>query len=373
MGMTTDIRFKFHFRTAVLTAAAAVVLMLPVSCNKHNEAPVDNVIGISAFQAGTRAVVNSANDMVSQSLADGTTGFGVYGYKTKGSDNTQIFTNQVVTASGSTDNYTWSYTPLKYWDMSAYYRYVAYWPYRVTGSGASHNEDTHILTLSGIPNWQPAATGDDWLIATSAGEAISYFNRAMFVDGTVYFTFSHLLAQIEVQAWYYGDENKHAIITGLELGDNTHQVPSESGTATFQQNYSATPDASWGPVTKDDQKAILTSNTTALVAFSTDEDNGRIEDLKEITSGVTPVPDVVCTWLVVPFSQADIPLTVSYKIGDSTMDPVTVTTTLGPDIESGKKYILRLKINTKTNQIDLAELWVKDWTDTSVNKEVYNW
>lgn len=398
--MRTD-RIKNSFRIVAFTAAAVAVLLLPVSCKDH-DVYVENVIGMSAFHAGTRALVTNINDMGSQSVNDDT-GFGVYGYKTKNSTNhTQIFTNQKVTATESgTNSYTWSYTPLKYWDMSAYYHYVAYWPHKTNDEVVvTHviNGSDHTLTLT-IPNWQPAATGDDWMIATSAGNATSYFNRGNYTDGMVYFTFSHLLAQIEIQAWYYGNKDKKAVITDLTLGDNsTHELPNdaEGSTTTVSRNY-ATANSSnvWNggtALTLSGEKVLLSSNTAELARFSKDVNGSRNtsdvggglwvynETTHDYTTQVTdldsdnlPLPDQVSRWLVVPFTTEDnIPLTVGYKVNGVVMPEANISTGLG-EIESGKRYIIRLKINTNTNVLQVENVWVKDWDSQAIDKEVYNW
>ena len=212
MRMKDNIRFKS--RTVAQMAAAVAVLLLPVSCNKDkHEVLVEKPIGMTAFQAGTRALVNSSNDLGSQSA---TTGFGVFGYKTLGSDDTPVFSNTNVTASASGDSYTWSYTPLKYWDMQADYHFVAYWPHTTESGVVSNDDDTHTLTLK-MANWQNVNGNEkDWLIATDAGNASTYYFGREQNNGIVYFSFGHLLALIEIQAWYYGNEDKVPTITSLE-------------------------------------------------------------------------------------------------------------------------------------------------------------
>ena len=384
MRMMTDIRFKLHFRPALLMMAAVAVLLLPVSCKDH-DVYVEDVIGMSTFHAGTRALVTNINDMVSQSVDDHT-GFGVYGYKTKNSTNhTQIFTNQKVTATGTTDDYTWSYTPLKYWDMSAYYHFVAYWPHKTSEVTHVINGSDHTLTLT-IPNWQPSATGDDWMIATHEGEASTYVNNS---QGIVNFEFNHLLAQIEIRAWYYGNKEIQPTVTSINFGSSNYQVPASTApdnVVTVSKEYSNSNSGlvwtAWNDVKTTNTVDLVTSNkVVAQTAYSTDASGATFTP--ENNSNTT---DLVCQWLVIPFDTDDRPITVAYNIGEAVQVPVTLSPI--PDdgwfgnLESGKKYTLTLKFNTVTNSLEPVLVVVKDWSavtdlnnDSQSNDddERYNW
>lgn len=374
--MKDNIRFKS--RTVAQIAAAVAVLLLPVSCNKDkHEVLVEKPIGMTAFQAGTRALVNSSNDLGSQSA---TTGFGVFGYKTLGSDDTPVFSNTNVTASASGDSYTWSYTPLKYWDMQADYHFVAYWPHTTESGVVSNDDDTHTLTLK-MANWQNVNGNEkDWLIATDAGNASTYYFGREQNNGIVYFSFGHLLALIEIQAWYYGNEDKVPTITSLDFGSSSNQVPSADGTVSVSKNYSTTGAVTWpawSSVSKSNSMTLLSGNTTPLSAFSTAED-----EFTPPENGVDEI-DMVCRWLVIPFATSNCPLTVNYKIGETTtaLQAVVSDLTFGT-LESGKKYTLTLKFNTITNTLDPVSVLVRDWNDitdldgdnsTNDEDERYNW
>lgn len=376
MRMKDNIRFKS--RTVAQIAAAVAVLLLPVSCNKDkHEVLVEKPIGMTAFQAGTRALVNSSNDLGSQSA---TTGFGVFGYKTLGSDDTPVFSNTNVTASASGDSYTWSYTPLKYWDMQADYHFVAYWPHTTESGVVSNDDDTHTLTLK-MANWQNVNGNEkDWLIATDAGNASTYYFGREQNNGIVYFSFGHLLALIEIQAWYYGNEDKVPTITSLDFGSSSNQVPSADGTVSVSKNYSTTGAVTWpawSSVSKSNSMTLLSGNTTPLSAFSTAED-----EFTPPENGVDEI-DMVCRWLVIPFATSNCPLTVNYKIGETTtaLQAVVSDLTFGT-LESGKKYTLTLKFNTITNTLDPVSVLVRDWNDitdldgdnsTNDEDERYNW
>lgn len=401
--MRTDKRIMNRFGTVALTAAAVAVLLLQASCRKHHHEIIEEYsIRMSALEAGTtRALVNNVNDLGAQSVADntGNTGFGVIGYKSVPSrEPTLIFPNQLVTASGTTGNYTWSYTPTKYWDLTAGYHFLAYWPH---SESVAPVVGTQTFTL---PNWQPVNGSEkDWLIATSSGTASEYLypgSGSNHVPGTVYFTFEHLLAMIEIQAWYYGNKDKKAVITNLTLGDNsTHKLPDDASgsTTTVSRDY-ATANSSnvWNSgnaLTLSGDKVLLSSNTAELAKFSKDVNGSRNtsdvggglwvynETTHDYTTQVTdldsdnlPLPDQVSRWLVVPFTTGEnIPLTVGYKVNEVVMPEADISTGLG-EIESGKRYIIRLKINTNTNVLQVENVWVKDWDSPAIDdKEVYNW
>lgn len=370
MRMMTDIRFKLHFRPALLMMAAVAVLLLPVSCKDH-DVYVENVIGMSAFHAGTRALVTNINDMGSQSVNDDT-GFGVYGYKTKNSTNhTQIFTNQKVTATETTDAYTWSYTPLKYWDMSAYYHYVAYWPHKTSDEVVTHviNGSDHTLTLT-IPNWQPSATGDDWMIATSAGNATSYFNRGNYTDGMVYFTFSHLLAQLEVQVALAEPSATDYYVTGLSIGNDpaftTHtdcDVPDGNGTFSYNIDYSSSASGNYGNLDVTPGYATLYPVTPGATLPLTDQDQ------------------VLSSSLCVPFSVTGegIFLNISYNTGPGTSDtkksvviPLSNAENL-TELEEGKKYVVKLRFEMGET-LRVVKVYINDWeTGSTLDHQFFNW
>ncbi len=344
-----------------------IAILMPTACCEHEMLAEKDAIFMSAQQT-TRAIINDKNDLGSESVSNGT-GFGVYGYKTANYNvpgeeiDVQVFTNTKVTAAGTDDNYDWSYTPLKYWDKSTYYRFVAYWPHTsqtAPGSGAyvSHNETDHIITLGGLPCWQEAdGSENDWLISTSQKYATQYIDQD---NGYVEFSFQHLLARIEIRAWYFGKEEKKPEITELSIGNSTYKVPDGATTTTVSRNYTTSSGSNtWSAFTYADNMKL--ADTVLINAYS---------DYEDVAPDTT---DLVCEWLIVPFSATDCPLNVEYKINSIPFVPIAIDTSLGA-IESGKKYTLTLKFNTITNSLELKELSVKDWVESgNSNKDVYNW
>ena len=377
MRINYNIRFKL--RTGARLMAAAAAMLLSASCNKDkHEIPVERPILMSALQSNTRALVHSIDELGSHSAE---TGFGVFGYKTIGSGDdavdTYVFNNQNVTAEGSNGDYTWSYTPLKYWDMDAFYHFVAYWPHTTASGVVTNDETNHKLTLN-VSNWQSVNGSEkDWMIANDYGSAATYYFGREQNNGIVYFDFEHLLAQIEIKAWYYGNENKAPTITSLDFGSSLNQVPSSVGTVDVSKVYS-TPvndepnSVVWSTFTTGnlDNSVQLAANST-VTAFSTDEEG---VNFVPPTDGVQDI-NTVCQWLVVPFATANCPMTVKYRIGDSNTDLQAVinNTTFGT-LESGKIYTLTLKFNTKTNTLDPISVLVRNWNDITVtDDERYNW
>ncbi len=365
--MRNNINIRKVFRPVVLTLTA-IAVVIPTACCRH-EVPAENAILMSARQdETTRAVINEKNDLGRQSVSDGA-GFGVYGYKTANYNvvgeeiETQVFSNTKVTATGSDDNYNWSYSPLKYWDAVTYYRFVAYWPHTSETPSAdeeyvSHNETNHIITLRNLPCWQEVDSSEnDWLISTSRKYASQYITQD---NGYVRFHFQHLLARIEIKAWYWGREEKKPEITELNIGNSTYKVPADTAKTTVSRDYAtALSSNSWGSITYANSMKL--ADTTLINAYSDYEDEAP-ENI-----------DLVCEWLVVPFSATGCPLTLRYKIDGVSFDPVTLDASLGA-IESGKKYTLIFKFNTVTNSLVLEELLVKDWVDSgNFNKDVHNW
>jgi len=355
------------FRPVVLTLTAIAIVM-PTACCRH-EVPVEKAILMSARQAETtRAIINEKNDLGRQSVSDGA-GFGVYGYKTANYNvageeiETQVFSNIKVTATGTDDNYEWGYSPLKYWDAVCYYRFVAYWPHvsetpSVDQAYVSHNGASHLITIRNLPCWQEVNSSEnDWLISTSREYASQYLTQD---NGYVQFHFQHLMARIEIKAWYWGSEDKKPEITELTIGNSTYKVPADTAKTAVSRDYStALSSNSWSSITYANEMRL--AEATLINAYSEYEDEAP------------EIIDTVCDWLVVPFSATGCPLTVKYDIDGVTFDPVTLDASL-TTIESGKKYTLTLKFNTVSNSIELKELSVKDWVESdNSNKDVYNW
>ena len=395
MGIMTDIRFKLHQRRTLLAAAIVVaVSSLLVSCGKHDDKPKGSVISLDVVHKSSRALVNGVAGMGAQSVSNGT-GFGVYGYKTVGKETATpkeslVFDNVDVYASELSSEYKWEYSPLKYWDVEAYYHFVAYWPYKtegVTHTVSGENESTRTLTLS-VPNWQwesvrsydsgtdTFTTSDnqscmDLLYSYSQDEGQNYVTHT---NGYVNFTFSHALAWLEVQVASPSlatNPTTDYFVTGLSIGNDpaftTHDncnVPDGTGSFAFNMTY---------------------SGTSPLSSYGTPGGTAGYAGLYPASSGqqlkLTAEDQLLCSSLCVPFSVTGegIFLNVTYNSGSGTPETMRSVAIPLPDsgnlleLEGGKKYVVKLRFDMG-EPLKVVKVYISDWiAGGTSDHQFYNW
>lgn len=348
---------RFHPRHIFNMMAAATAAVIMASCS-HDKIEAGARISLSAnLQSQTRGVIASADAIKFDGAA-----FGVYGYKSFNSLDQLIFNNVKVSYSESSTD--WSYTPKKYWDRNAYYHYLAYWPY---GLNVSNNNTDHILTISDIPNWQQAdSDAIDVMLAYSQMRAVDYLNEN---GGEVRFTFNHMLAQIVIKAWYFGNKNKKPYITGLSVGSAAKPVAEEGGTTVIRQKYSDIFDPVYsGPTSSGDATLLTSASGDAVEQYFDTEDEGAASTLRT----------TMCTWMVIPFGSdatAGVPLAISYKLGENgTARNFTANDVPLGKLQAGNTYVATLKFDTEGDVVNLEGIIVRKWTTgEDLNKEVYNW
>ncbi|MBQ2950384.1 MAG: fimbrillin family protein [Prevotella sp.] len=299
-------------------------------------------------EIGTRALVTDDN-LKSQNI-------GVYGYKKKADDTDHmlVFNNTELSHNGS----SWNYTPLRYWDLSRSYSFLAYIPYGsnvVYGYDNSTSKYTDKLTFIDIPQWQKI-DGDgsetDYLVASSKGSAVDYITKNY---GTVNLEFKHIYAQLLVCVAKntLGASTTTHTITGLRFGE----VPS-------------TPKCTYLHDTNDAANSKVTSERTNGEITFLDKDN----DSDDIVA--TSEPQTMAHYLVAPFAtENNASLYIDYTISDgsntTTHDNVKVD--IGKiDFKSNNKYTYVLRFEAgKPILVSIAE--VKEWESEEVTDEVYNW
>lgn len=292
-------------------------------------------------EIGTRALV-TVDSLKSQNI-------GVYGYKKKAddTDHMRVFDNTELSHNGS----SWNYTPLRYWDLSRSYSFLAYIPYGT--NIVEYGKYTDILTFKDIPQWQKIDGSEtDYLVASSKGSAVDYITTS---SGTVNLEFKHIYAQLLVcvaKNILGASTNTHTI-TGLRFGE----VPS-------------TPKCTYLHDTNDAANSKVTSERTNGEITFLDKDN----DSDDIVA--TSEPQTMAHYLVAPFAtQNNASLYIDYTVSDgsntTTHDNVKVD--IGKiDFKSNNKYTYVLRFEAgKPILVSIAE--VKEWESEEVTDEVYNW
>lgn len=309
-------------------------------------------------EIGTRALVTDDN-LKSQNI-------GVYGYKKKADDTDHmlVFDNTELSHNGS----SWSYTPLRYWDLSRSYSFLAYIPYGsnvVYGYDNSTSKYTDKLTFIDIPQWQKI-DGDgsetDYLVASSKGSADNYINN-YYGTGTVNLEFEHIYAQllISVKKDIMGASTTKHTITGLRFGKASGEA-SEKIPAV--QNCTYLHDAN-----NADNSKVTSARENGIITFlDKNEDSDDIEAVSEIKP--------LANYLVAPFATSNsASLYIDYTISDgvNTSAHNNVEVELGKiDFKSNNKYTYVLRFEAG-KPISVEAVEVKKWESVEVTDEVYNW
>lgn len=403
-------------------AAAVITVMMAAplnSCCKHHDD--DPAISMSVSQTGTKAMIDNQDNAVriKQMMRDSydenglrTGGFGVHGFKTVNQTATKLFDNMRVYPNISLnvnskpgveafpDNTGWTYQPTRYWDRNpaASYQFLAYWPYMPSEPDANDatkpyatsptkqeltaNYDNKELTLHNIPNWQTVSIGNnlqddvcDYMTANRRGKYADDFNT-----GTVSFSFSHLLSQLIIKAYYIGidkESNGGVIVKGFTLHKSgaDDQVLG-AGTTDFKQRYN---DAKARQVTiADDGQGVNIADMVDEYKFF-DYSTGISIPYDNELDDTPAAPVVIGSWLFIPHKWQNLVLTVTRKVGadnDSESGPAQIT--LGSDRDqyktlAGKTYTVTLMFDTSSGGLVVASIDVQNWTEQKAIREVYNW
>ena len=427
--------------TLLLLTAPAALLQ---SCTYHDKVIINErheiVIGVAS--AGTKSIIDNEDgserlaDMVKQCFnGNGTlkenAGFGVFGFKKVIETSSFLFDNQLVhpdltsytaNAAAHTEQYTdWVYSPLRFWDLTASYQFIGYWPYAPTpadlsnpGTGfyvttsvpenSTQIDDTHKqIILHNVPNWQLVdGTENDIMTATSVGR----YNPDYSFLGSVRMSFRHVLSQLVVKAYYVGTNvnNTGGVeIQGITLGKSdpitvTNEQTHEQSTVTVQvlgggtdnTPASASESTDFKQRYDDDNPIALTNengdntNTIDLVnsytlPWNTSTPNKKIEFKDETKPNVEVTPTLVNRWLMIPHKWQKLKMTVDYQVEANTAcksEPVEVT--LGAEFDDyktlpGKKYVITLLLNTSNGSVTVADVAVERWTTHEIERTFYNW
>lgn len=410
---------KNFCKTLGIAAVMGVQLMMLHSCCKHHDD--DPAISMSVSQTGTKAMIDNQDNAVriKQMMRDSydenglrTGGFGVHGFKTVNQTATKLFDNMRVYPNISLnvnskpdlaafpDNTGWTYQPTRYWDRNpaASYQLLAYWPYMPSEPDANDatkpyatsptkqeltaNYDNKELTLHNIPNWQTVSIGNnlqddvcDYMTANRRGKYADDFST-----GTVSFSFSHLLSQLIIKAYYIGidkESNGGVIVKGFTLHKSgaDDQVLG-AGTTDFKQRYN---DARARQVTiADDGQGVNIADMVDEYKFF-DYSTGISIPYDNELDDTPAAPVVIGSWLFIPHKWQNLVLTVTRKVGadnDSESGPAQIT--LGADRDqyktlAGKTYTVTLMFDTSSGGLVVASIDVQNWTEQKAIREVYNW
>jgi hypothetical protein len=200
-------------KKTVLISLAAVAMLSSCSNDDVVDVKAPNAIGFSTFvNKSTRGEINSEN----------ITNFAVYGTQTQGETTQNIFTNELVSGSGTGDSGSWSYTNTQYWVDGADYKFYAIGPvYGNTEGGKADTEG------SKIGNWEFSLTDKTVTFNNEGAKAdvdliYSYRNvdKATSPFSVVGFTFNHLLSRVKFRLTNTtGSANTTIVIKDITIKD----------------------------------------------------------------------------------------------------------------------------------------------------------
>lgn len=220
-------------KSLLILATAALVVSCGSDSVRNDVESEEKAIGFipTFMEKTTRA---NAGEMIVQSSpavntmeVDGNT-FEVWGWVTRTAGTTKLFDNQVVTYNDanltSTPTTGWAYSPIKYWDRNASYKFYATAPdgvFTLNESDATESDRKFTATLPNAKLVQvlhdengtskiklataastdagTASDATDYLVAAVVNCDAGVTNQGNAADGDVAFTFSHILTKLTVK------------------------------------------------------------------------------------------------------------------------------------------------------------------------------
>lgn len=299
------------------TVLFVVAMSLFVSCDRENSDGISNEMAIkmSVSVDKTKAILTTDNII--------NTSIGVFGYKEQISNQNNkylVFNNEKL----SFESDSWAYSPVRYWDTQTAYSFIAYAPYQENSDDVSVNSFDGI-TIKNILQWQNADFNNskDYVVALSRDEAVDYISRNEGVN----LKFHHILANLQISAYYEGDDADF-VITGLTLGADTCKVPAVDANRSYSQDFgSERADGVFSAISLEASSVSLTENSYSYL--------------------VSKSVGLAANILVAPFDAEDgkqLPLTITYS-ENGTSKTATVNTGI-TQFESDNVYTLTLKFKT---------------------------
>ncbi|MBO4466396.1 MAG: fimbrillin family protein [Bacteroidales bacterium] len=146
---------------------------------------------------------------------------------------TPIFNNRILACSGSQGNYSWSYSPLQYWEEEGHYYFAAVYPYHA--SNVSIGNEGNAFFINALYR---AGENNDLMVARSHRDMDSSIDKS-----TVPLTFKHACSAVR---FLFGKESTDPTADEFTLTDFSLSGLSVSGTLRVQAQMTSNPDVSSG-------------------------------------------------------------------------------------------------------------------------------
>ena len=348
---------------------AAMAALTLVSCSSDDlnslsdNSSKNEAISFDGYLGRSAVAVNGSRGSEETKDKLKTDGFGVFGnYNSTGGQNfgSNLFNNEKVYSSSSTEPVTWTYTNTKYWPTDGHVDFLAYAPH-VKDTKLKNKTDDPKKVLSCIDfTVSPTITEQKdllWANATNKTKA----------DGTVTFNFNHALSRlgytVKLNDNYTGTTITLKKITLAGSTDGTKEAFYKNGTIDLSYTSSTTsPTASLWTISAPEEKLKFDWFSSSQVLSTTVTKNSDTEYLFVIPqdfSQTTPGADEL--YVIVEYT---------IQTGSTATMTSKVYQKLGKKFDQGKAYTINLTIGLTPIEFDAA---VTPWDTTNGDINIDSW
>ena len=336
-----------------IAAAAALTL---VSCSSDDlnsfsdNSSKNEAISFDGYLGRSAVAVNGSRGSVLTKEKLKTDGFGVFGnYKAvDGLEfGSNLFDNEKVTSSSSTEPVKWTYDNIKYWSTEGHIDFLAYAPYdsKYVNKVSSDNQKLEFAVNSTIKDQK------DLLWANAANKTMA--------DNPVKFTFNHALAKIGYAVKKgVTDDNVTITLNKITLAG------SETDPKVGAFHTTGTIDLSKDLTNTENQTALWTDcSGEQSFTWSSGFPNVTSSSFSAGSDYLFVIPQNFSTgklYVIVDY-------TISYKDGVTAEMKSTVSSQIVKNFEQGKAYKINLTIGLTKIDFDVTD--VNKWTE-DVNNNI---
>ena len=331
----------------IFMGIAAVAALTLVSCSSDDlnslsdNSSKNEAISFDGYLGRSAVSVNGSRGSVETKDQLKTDGFGVFGnYNDATGQNfgSNLFNNEKVTSSSSTDPVTWTYTNTKYWPTQGHIDFLAYAPYK-EGKKLTNTSCIDITVES-----EDAKQNDlFWANATNQTKADN--------SGTnkVNFTFKHALAKIG----YTVKTSAHDAGTTIKLNKITlaGSATEPTKTAFYKKGTINLSTGDWTPSTSD-EKLYFEWFTNASGKEVTKEATGN-----DPGNFLFVIPQKFSTS---PSDELYVIVEYTIQTGSTAMES-RVSSKITKDFDKGTAYTINLTLGLTPIEFDVTT--VEKWID----------
>ena len=162
------------------------LLLLPLLAGCGKDSYLDGKQGVISFSPAVTVETKTGSDKPADQsvlIADGKQ-ISIFGQLVlnEGEQNesvTHIFSNRILSCSGSPGNYAWNYSPLQYWEEEGHYYFAGVYPYHASNVSLGNDFYINVLYRAGDNNDLMVARGHrNMSPSVNKSEVLLQFNHA---------------------------------------------------------------------------------------------------------------------------------------------------------------------------------------------------